>query len=177
MASPKYTSDQVTMALAQLVADNGNPAKTADILINDEFQVSEATLRRWRDDTHAEQYKRLQIRHGENLEQEAISQARENLRLAGEKKRALLAKVNPEETPPDQLAAVLKAVTDAEAKSTTGLLQLTGRPTNPVGDQSAGEVVKLLTTMAERGYLALAPGVSIEPPKRVVNEAEAEASG
>jgi hypothetical protein len=167
-----YKPEQVTMALAQLVADNGNTARTAEVLINDEFQVSEATLRRWRDDLHAEQYKRLQILHGDTLEQEAIAQARENLRLAGDKKRALLKKIDPEKTAPDQLAAVLKAVTDAEAKSTTGLLQLTGRPTSPTGDQSAGAVVDLLKTMAERGYLALAPGVSIEPPKRVVNEAE-----
>lgn len=172
----EYTPEQVTMALAELVAEQGNTRRVADKLINDEFQVSEATLRRWRDDLHAEQYKRLSIRHGENLELEAIDQARENLRLAGEKKRALLQKVDPEQTPPDQLAAVLKAVTDAEAKSTTGLLQLTGRPTNPTGDHSAGAVVDLLKTMAERGYLALAPGVSIEP-KRVINEAEPEAPG
>jgi len=172
MPKSNYTPEQVTMALAQLVADKGNTATTAQVLINDEFQVSEATLRRWRDDLHAEQFKRLQIRHGENLEQVAIEQARANLQLAGDKKRALLERIDPENTPTDQLAATLKAVTDAEAKSTTGLLQLTGRPTNPTGDQSAGAVVDLLKTMAERGYLALAPGVSIEAPKRVVNEAE-----
>jgi hypothetical protein len=171
MPRSDYKPEQVTMALAQLVADNGNTNRTADVLINDEFKVSEATLRRWRDDLHAE-YKRLQIRHGESLEQEAIEQARENLRLAGSKKRALLEKVDPEKTPPDQLAAVLKAVTDAEAKSTTGLLQLTGRPTNPTGDQSTTAVVGLVQSMIDKGYLAVAPGIALEPPKRVINEAE-----
>lgn len=160
------------MALVQLVADHGNTRTTADRLINDEFQVSEATLRRWRDEMYAEQYARLRAKHGTSLEEEAVNQARENVRLAGQKKRELLNKVDPEKTAPDQLAAVLKAVTDAEAKSTNGLLQLTGRPTNPVGDQSAGEVVKLLQVMADKGFLALAPGVSIEGPKKVPNEAE-----
>ena len=63
-------------------------------------------------------------------------------------------------------------ITDAEAKGTDGLLKLTGRPTNPQGDHSAGEVVRLIELMAERGYLQLAPGISVDPVK-VPNEAEA----
>lgn len=161
----------VTKALMQLVANGGNVKRTAEELIDEEFQVPEPTLRHWKAEVHAEQYRRLEEAYGKELEQEAVEQARLNIQLAGQKKRALLNRIDPEKTPSDQLAATLKAVTDAEAKGTQGLLQLTGRPTNPTGDQSAGEVVRLLQTMASKGYLALAPGVSIEPVK-VPNEAE-----
>ena len=163
----------VTKALMQLVANGGNVKKTAEDLIDEAFQVPEPTLRAWKNDRHVEQYRRLEEAYGKELEAEAVEQARLNIQLAGQKKRALLSRIDPEKTPSDQLAATLKAVTDAEAKGTQGLLQLTGRPTNPTGDQSAGEVVRLLQTMASKGYLALAPGVSIEPtPKVVPNEAE-----
>jgi hypothetical protein len=167
-----YTPEMVTKALAQLVANGGNVSKTAEDLIDDEFQVPVATLRHWKNETHAEQYRRLEERYGKELEELAVAQARLNIELAGQKKRALLNQV-PEKPPVDQLAQLLKAVTDAESKGTQGLLQLTGRPTNPVGNQETGEVLKLLQTMADRGYLTLAPGVSVEGPKRVANEAKA----
>ena len=176
MARQDYTPAMVTKALMSLVAHKGNVKATSEELIDDEFQVPPATLRAWKNEVHAEQYRRLEEAYGKELEQEAVEMARANIQLAGQKKAALLGKIDPEKTPFDQLAATLKAVTDAEAKGTQSLLQLTGRPTNPTGDHSAGEVVKLLQTMASKGYLALAPGVSIEPnesaPVKVPNEAE-----
>jgi hypothetical protein len=171
VAATEYSPEQVTKALMQLVANGGNVSKTAEDLVDDEFQVPVATLRAWKNDRHAEQYRRLEEAYGKELEAEAVEVARLNIRLAGDKKRALLERIDPEKTPSDQIAQTLKAVTDAEAKGTDGLLKLTGRPTNPQGDHSAGEVVRLLTTMAERGYLQLAPGISVEPTK-VPNEAE-----
>ena len=155
-----------------LVANGGNVKATAEELTDGEFRVPMATLRAWKNEVHAEQYRRLEERYGRELEQEAVEVARQNIRRAGDKKRALLDRIDPETAPPDQLAQLLKAVTDAEAKGTDGLLKLTGRPTNPTGDHSAGEVVRLLTTMAERGYLQLAPGISVDGPKVVPNEAE-----
>lgn len=172
MARTEYTPEMVTKALLSLVANQGNVQKTAEELIDDSFQVPVATLRAWKNDRHAEQYRRLEEAYGKELEAEAVEMARANIRLAGDKKRALLARIDPEKAPADQLAQLLKAVTDAEAKGTDGLLKLTGRPTNPQGDHSAGEVVRLLTTMAERGYLQLAPGISVDAPKVVPNEAE-----
>lgn len=173
MARQAYSSEMVTKALMSLVANRGNVSKTAEELIDDEFQVPVATLRAWKNDVHAEQYRRLESAYGKELEAEAVEMARANVVLAGQKKRGLLDRVDPEKTPYDQLAATLKAVTDAEAKGVTQLLQLTGRPTNPQGDQSSGEVVRLLQTMAERGYLQLAPGISVDPVK-VPNEAEGQ---
>jgi hypothetical protein len=171
VAATEYSPEQVTKALMQLVANGGNVSKTAEDLIDDDFQVPVATLRAWKNDRHVEQYRRLEEAYGKELEAEAVEVARLNIRLAGDKKRALLDRIDPEKAPADQLAQLLKAVTDAEAKGTDGLLKLTGRPTNPQGDHSAGEVVRLLTTMAERGYIQLAPGISLEP-KKVPNEAE-----
>lgn len=169
-----YSPAQVTKALMSLVANGGNVKATSEELIDDEFQVPIATLRAWKNDVHAEQYRRLEEAYGKELEAEAVEVARANIRLAGDKKAALLKRIDVENTPPDQLAQLLKAVTDAEAKGTDGLLKLTGRPTNPTGDHGSGEVVRLLTTMAERGYLQLAPGISVEP-KKVPNEAEDDA--
>lgn len=173
--SVQYSPEQVTKTLAQLVANGGNVSKTADELIDDEFQVPVATLRHWKNETHVEQYRRLEERYGLELEAAAVAQARLNIELAGQKKRTLLQQV-PDKPPVDQLAQLLKAVTDAESKGTQGLLQLTGRPTNPQGDQGSGEVVKLLTVMAQKGYLSLAPGVSIERPVPKVVENEAQGS-
>src|SRR4051812_296524 len=111
-----YSAEQVTKTLMVLVSKQGNVKATSEELIDDEFQVPEATLRRWKNDLYAEQYRRLEERYGKELEQEAVEQARLNVQLAGQKKRALLNRVDPEKTAPDQLAAMLKAVTDAEAK-------------------------------------------------------------
>ena len=116
---PEYTPEHVTKALMQLVANGGNVRRTAEDLIDDEFQVSEPTLRAWKNDKHAEQYRRLEENYGKEIEAEAVELARANLKLAAEKKKALLNKIDPAKTAPDQLAAMLKAVTDAEAKSTT----------------------------------------------------------
>ena len=174
MARQDYTPEQVTKALMQLVANAGNVAATARDLIDDEFQVPEPTLRIWKNERHAEQYRRLEERYGQELEALAVEAARRNIQLAGEKKRALLERVNPEKVDERDLPQMLKAVTDAEAKGTQGLLQLTGRPTNPQGSQGSEDVVKLLNKMIEAGYVGLAPGVSVEPPTRVLNQAAGE---
>ena len=167
-----YSPAQITTALMALVAKGGVVTAAAEELAETDNPVPVATLRAWKNEVHAEQYRRLEERYGKELEQEAVEVARQNIRLAGDKKRALLQRIDPEKTPSDQIAATLKAVTDAEAKGTDGLLKLTGRPTNPTGDHSAGQVVELLSKMIDQGYLGLAPGISIEPPQQVSNEAE-----
>jgi hypothetical protein len=172
VAATNYTPAMVTKALMSLVANSGNVKKTSEELFDDDFQVPIATLRAWKNDVHAEQYRRLEESYGKELEAEAVEVARANIRLAGDKKRALLERIDPEKTPSDQIAQTLKAVTDAEAKGTDGLLKLTGRPTNPHGDQGGASVVELLLKMADRGYIQLAPGLSLDPPKVVPNEAE-----
>jgi hypothetical protein len=161
--------------LMRLVANQGNCARTASELIDDDFQVPRETLARWKTDLYAEQYRRLEDQHGKELEQEAVEQARLNIQLAGQKKRTLLEQV-PDKPPVDQIAALLKAVTDAESKGVQGLLQLTGRPTNPQGNSATNDVVQLLQKMKEVGFVSFAPGVSIEPVK-VRNEASGEDAG
>jgi hypothetical protein len=173
MAPPKkvYSAEDTTRALAILVAHRGSPMEAAAACADEGIQIKPYLLSNWKNNVHAEQYRRIEERYGQELEQQIIAEKRDNAHLAGQKKRALLERIDPEKVTPSDLPNLLKAVTDAEAKSTNGLLQMTGRPTNPQGQHDAGEVVKLLQTMAERGYLALAPGVEIEP-KKVENEAE-----
>jgi hypothetical protein len=48
MPDDDYTPQQVTRALRELVAHGGDCEKTAEELLDDEFQVPVATLRRWR---------------------------------------------------------------------------------------------------------------------------------
>jgi methionyl-tRNA synthetase len=172
MARQEYSPEQVTKALMQLVANAGNVRKTAQDLIDESFQVPEPTLRIWKNERHVEQYRRLEEKYGQELEALAVESARQNIQLASQKKRELLDRIEPDKVTVSDLPQMLKAVTDAQAKGTNALLQLTGRPTNPQGSQGSEDVVRLLQTMAERGYLALAPGVSVEAPTRVPNQAE-----
>lgn len=152
-----YTPQQVTTALMQLVANGGNAAKTAEMLHDDEFQVPEATLRRWKNDTHAEQYRRLEDNYAAELEAEAIQRARIRLREADEIEGKLLERA--ESASPDLVPQALRAVADVKAKSGNLLMQLTGRPIAPK-DQGSGDVAKLLMAMVDKGYLRLAPAVA-----------------
>lgn len=167
--SVAYTPAQVTTALLQLVANGGNAAKTAEMLHDDEFQVPEATLRAWKNDVHSEQYRKLEENYAQELEAEAIERARIRLREADEVEGELLQKARS--ASPELVPQALRAAADVKAKSGNLLMQLTGRPVAPK-DQATGDVVKLLTTMVDKGYLRLAPAVaeSIEGSAEDVGE-------
>lgn len=159
----RYTPEQVTMALMALVANGGNVAKTADQLIGDEFQVPADRLRAWKNDTHAQRYRDLEERYGNELENEAIQHARTVLGKAAEIELELLEKVR---TPSPELAPqALRAVADVKSKNVNAVLALTGR--TPTGQKDTGaDVVKLFQGMVDKGWLKLSPGVDLEPPKQ-----------
>ena len=161
-----YSPAQVTKALMQLVANGGNLKKTADELIDDEFQVPESTLRYWRDEAHREQYRRLEDEYGRQLEQEAISAARLLIFEAQSAERELVQKIHGRlpQMDPREMPQALRALTDAKAKAVDRVLSMTGRP---VHGQVAttSDIVTLVEQMAAKGLVRLAAGVELVPPK------------
>lgn len=160
-----YTPRQVTTALMQLAANAGNVAKTVRDVASD-VGVTEGTLRAWKNDVHSEQYRRIEETYGQQLEHEAIQRARARLAEADEAEGELLQKVR--ESKGDLVPQALRAVADVKAKNGNLLMQLTGRPVAP-RDQSGGDVVKLLQTMVDKGYLRMAPEVQASVDATVVD--------
>jgi hypothetical protein len=155
-----YTARQVTMALTALVRDRGDVEVTAARLIGDEFMVSADTLAFWKTDTHAEQYKRLEEHIGRETERDAITTAQQVIKRGGELKLELLEYVG-EIRRPELVSQALRAVSDATAKATTELMQLTGRPVSGAsGDASLESMTRLVTGLQELGLVKLAPSIA-----------------
>lgn len=156
-----YTPRQVTMALQALARDYGDVEKTADRLINDEFQVPAETLWQWKQDTHAEQYNRLLDVMGHELERSAIQQLQQRITRTNELVETMAERVG-EVTRPELVSQALRALTDASAKATTELMQLTGRPTNgAAGDGSIEGMIRLISGLESAGFLKVAPSVAL----------------
>lgn len=149
----QYSPEQVTGALMQLVANGGNAAQTAK-----QVEIPEQTLRAWKNDVHSEQYRRIEDNHGRELERQAVEQARETIVRAGEIERELLEKARTAR--PDVVPQALRAVTDVKAKNVDRMLALTGRPVQP--KETQGDIVQLLKTMMDKGYVRLAAGISLD---------------
>lgn len=162
----------MTLALLRLAQNGGNIDVTADELIDDRFQVPAATLELWMLDTHGEQYKRIEKALGSRREENAVARLRRIIERTSELRVDMIEDVGKID---DQrlLPQALRALSDAEAKSTTMLLQLTGRPVS--GDRQGQGTVALARAMVEAGFLRLAPGVSLDAPVQVENEAERDA--
>lgn len=172
----QYGAEQVTQALLQLVANGGNAARTAEQLHDGDFMVTESTLRSWKNDLHAEQYRRLEAEHGKELEREAVEQARLTVQRVGELERDVVERIGKALAGEDglrldtrDLPQTLRSLTDTKAKSIDRVLALTGRPVQPK-DPGAGDVVKLLEAMAAKGYLRLAAGVELGPAQGALAE-------
>lgn len=165
--SVTYTAGEVTAALLQLVANDGNVRKTSEELIDDGFQVPESTLRLWKNDTHREQYLRLEQEHGKNLEREAVNIAQARMLRAANLEERVLQKI--EDALDDgkldvrDLPQTLRALTDTKGKTTDQLLKLTGRPTAPK-DPGGNDLVQLVLGMVDRGLVRAAAGVELRPP-------------
>jgi hypothetical protein len=145
-----FSPEQVTRALRELVAHAGDPTAAAEALVDDEFQVPVATLRRWKRDTHAEQYRRLEEEYGRELERIAAEQARATIVRAGQIERDLLERVK--DAPPDVAPQALRAAADVKSKNVDKLLALTGRAGMAPAPSDFGS---LLRHMQARGYVKL----------------------
>lgn len=151
--SRTYTQQQVTEGLTQLVANGGNVAKTAK-----QVDIPDYTLRAWKADTHAEQYRRLEEQFGTDLERQAVELARARMVRASEIEGELLEKAA--QARPDMVPQALRAVADVKSKATNQVLQLTGRPLE--GKEASGvDIMKMLESMQARGIAKLAVGVEL----------------
>lgn len=167
-----YSAEQVTKALLALASNGGDASVTAAELIDDGFKVSKADLLLWKHDLHKEQYARLERDVGLDNERRTVETLRQTIAETAAMKQGLLEKVNKTADRPELAGHALRAITDAEAKSVNSLLALTGRPTDGRHDGGAESMARLVMGLAERGLVSLAPGLSLEAPKRVPNEAE-----
>jgi hypothetical protein len=166
-----YTPAQVTKALMALAAHGGSVAKAAEELVDEEFMVPASTLRHWRDDVHAEQYRRLAEEYGGKLEREALELMRRNMRKAAELEEELIEAMA--HVPAEQKPQALRALADSKAKNVDKILALTGRPSS--GEKPL-DLQGLLRGMEGRGYLKINIGIEQgqEPPKRADVDSTAE---
>lgn len=167
-----YTPEEVTKALLALAANGGDAKATAEQLHDGDFMVTEATLLLWKHETHSERYARLETELAHERERRTVSVLQETITETARIKKDLLEKVEKTAERPEYAGHALRAITDAEAKSVNSLLALTGRPTDGRQDGGSDAMTRLVLGMAERGLIRLADGLTLEPPKRVPNEAE-----
>lgn len=160
----KFSDEQITQALMTLVACSGNPRRAAEAV---DFDVSPDTIRKWRDQIHAERYQRMQEEHGQQLEVEAIALARENAVKAAEAERKMIERTEAL-TAPDLVSGALRALADSKAKSIDKVLALTGRPVSPKDD--GANLGKMLESMVAKGYLK----VNVQLPETVDHKGPVE---
>lgn len=160
----KTADGKVTEALLQLVANGGNVEQTAK-----QVGVAASTLRAWKNDRHAERYRRLEESHGTELERQAVELARARMIRASEIEGELLERAA--KATPDMVPQALRAVSDVKAKATQQVLTLTGRSIDPKG-ASTGDLVQLLESMAAKGFVRIAAGIDLSggtPPRRDID--------
>lgn len=150
MSRVDYSPEQVTMALMSLVANGGDVKATAEELIDDEFQVPVTTLRTWKDRTHAERYRELELKYGEELERMTIEKLRRNADRAAQIEAELLEEI-ARGVPMEQRAQALRAVADSRSKSVDKLLAMTGR--DPGGRGGETDLVGLMRSLAAKGLV------------------------
>lgn len=159
-----YTPEQVTRALVELAGHGGNCQAASEALVDDEFMVPVATLRRWKREVHAEQYRKIEDEQGRELERVAAEQARLTIVRAGQLERDMLEEMTPDRVPKEVRPQALRAIADVKSKNVDKLLQLTGRP---VTNTQPSDFAQLLAGMAAKGIVKL--NVSIEPGEPAVD--------
>jgi hypothetical protein len=151
-----YDDEQVTMALMRLAVNYGDVDKTAEELINDEFQVPAETLRMWKLRDYTEEYRRLVELHNLELEQEMIALARQNARDASEAVHQLIEKVRDKIGGMDGKDAAIAArnLADVKAKSVDKMITLSNRPPRDPEPENLEELVR---SMESSGIVRVRP--------------------
>jgi hypothetical protein len=166
-----YSQEQVTKALLALAANAGDAKLTAEQLHDGDFKVTEATLLLWRHEHHRERYERFARELAYERESRVVGVLQETLVETARIKKGLLDKVEESARRPELAGHALRAITDAESKSTSSLLALTGRPTDGRREVGAEAMVRLVEGLAAKGLVNVAGGLVLESPRRVPNEA------
>lgn len=148
-----YTAEDRAHALAALVANLGNIARTVA-----DTGISDKTLRKWRED-YAEQYRDMEDTYARGIEAEIVQRARENARKAGEVVELAVEKAQTELESPrhisaGELAKVARDMSQVHSQNVDKVLTLTGRPSQITESR---ELVALVQSLENDGVLRIAP--------------------
>lgn len=148
------------MTLQALARNEGDVSKTADELINEEFQVPAATLIEWITETHVEQYNRIADAIGAELERRAVQQAHKLIIKAGELQYDMVVRAGAIERQ-ELVPQALRALTDARRKGVNDVLLLTGRSITGASDAATVEAMtRLVTGLQGLGLIKVAPNIA-----------------
>jgi hypothetical protein len=172
--SMTYTPAQVTRALMrELVAHGGSVREGGGgARSTTSSWCRSSTLRHWRDEDHAEQYRRLAEEYGREARAGGgRADAQRNMRKAAQLEEELIEAMA--HVPAEQKPQALRALADSKAKNVDKILALTGRPSS--GEKPL-DLQGLLRGMEGRGYLKINIGIEQgqEPPKRADVDSTAE---
>ncbi|MCW3041306.1 MAG: hypothetical protein JWM31_3211 [Solirubrobacterales bacterium] len=151
-----HTPLQVSEAVQALAACGGSPKDAAKLI---SFTIGESTLRRWRDETHAQSYADQLDRYQREVEADNVVNLRRLALRATEVEAELLEKL----VDCNDVPSGLRAAPDVKAKSIDRLLSLTGW--TPVSLPGDGDLRSLLEGMAAAGHIRLSVSLdAVTPP-------------
>ncbi|UTI65596.1 hypothetical protein NBH00_05145 [Paraconexibacter antarcticus] len=155
-----FSPAQQREAVNALAISGGKPGAAQALL---DFDISTDTLRRLRDDSHAQQYADALIRVQREIEADTVVNLRSLAKRATEIEAELLEKAARAQ--PRDIPQALRAVADVKSKSVDKLLALTGRsPEAAAGD---GDLRSLLEGMAAKGLVRLSVNLDIDQTKEI----------
>lgn len=150
-----FTEQEITTALMAVVAWAGNCTAAARSLeAKGELHISPVTLNSWTKEVHADRYQEMREKYAHQLEQQAVADMRDVVKLSLDAQRLALEKTmerleSGKDQDPSRTAANTATVAD---KMTAKMLAMTGRPTQIREDRNMQEVMRSLVAM---GVLSL----------------------
>lgn len=153
-----FTPAQQHEAVNALAIAGGKPAAAQGLL---DFDISVDTLRRLRDESHAQQYSDALTRVQREIEADTVTNLRSLAKRATEIEATLLERAAG--CSDRDLPTALRAVADVKSKSVDKLLALTGRA--PESSQGDGDLRSLLEGMAAKGLVRLSVNLDIDQTK------------
>jgi hypothetical protein len=180
----EYAPHEIDTALTTLAFYGGNAQRASA-----ELGIPPATLKLWRNTSHADRYLEIQEREGPKLEAIAAGHAREIILRTAEAEHGILDRLSADDIDPEtgeslaltskelsELAGALQRVATAKGINTTKLLELTGRPTSIVEHRDPAETVNALARKLGIAIDGTATEIPSAPPTRPLLSASGEAN-
>lgn len=149
MAGSQFTEEQIRRGLLTLAMHGGNSVPAARELQQYGIEISERTLREWKNDRHSELYRELHRAHGQEIEQALVPEFRE-LAQAGVMAARKAIDKTVEQMDAGELrdpASAARNLTVTAATAMDKLYLATDRPTERIEQRDVHEV---LAQLAER---------------------------
>jgi hypothetical protein len=145
----KYTREQITEALALVVAHQGNVMAASK---DENCDVPYEALKKWVEELHRDEYVEIDRKHAAGLEDEILRATRANVRKAARIEDTLLDRLA--EVQPREIPAALQSVAAVKDKGIGKMLALTGRPVD--GNQNGpGQLIEALHHLEKKGLLKI----------------------